>query len=240
MRSFRLILFSIASVLLCFCSKKEVPAPVPVISIDTIKPGSYFPVYPGSWWKYKVTDTISTQIQLYSTDSNYILSDYYLNYKQTKVYTPFFYNKYPQQYWWDKANALLQAGPIYGYFQLPKVSHSVYWEVNMKPIQFLSETPGACHIRPGFTHYDNRNGNNTSMEETYLYIEKKKVGEDSVLHVTGRYLNQGVIDVQYFNRDQITHTEYTKWKGLTLKWNYDTLMHDTLLKVQLLDYYINR
>ena len=58
-------------VLLAFsCKKKElgvVPDPVPInnpIVYDTIKPNSYLPVFPGSWWKYldSENDTIMENV----------------------------------------------------------------------------------------------------------------------------------------------------------------------------------
>src|SRR5688572_24102521 len=35
------------------CKKSEDPGMPPSRPLDTIKPNPYFPVYPGSWWKYR-------------------------------------------------------------------------------------------------------------------------------------------------------------------------------------------
>jgi len=77
-----------------FACKKDIPVtePDPVNNMngyDTLKPLNYYPVYPGSYWRYLENDT-DTVIQ--STSSNY-LPHSYLSYKGLDDY-----GNYVEQY----------------------------------------------------------------------------------------------------------------------------------------------
>ena len=76
------------------CEKAEEPLP------PIVEPGSYFPVYPGSWWKYidKLNDT-----SLSSTSDGYLVHSFKIDDE-------------PEQYSAPKRVPFLNGEPIYGYY----------------------------------------------------------------------------------------------------------------------------
>lgn len=202
-------------------------APVLVVKPDTIKPGPYFPVYPGSWWQYKITDSSGTVIETYSVSATYLPLSYCYRYVSTQctnwsdtVFVPGYKNE-----------------AIFGYKKLPKIN-TPYPYGQLGPIEFISEKTGTCSIRPNYTIWDTRTGCNC-IEEYYTFISKTKIGNDSVLIATGSFFKTaGPVSPNHPN--QVTHAEFVKFKGLTDYWIYDTIQHDTLKRIRLLSCFVNQ
>lgn len=248
---FRALLLVVSVMFLAYCTKKEVPVPTSTSSNtyskpDTIKPGAYFPVFPGSWWVYKITDTVSTRVDSVICSTSYKPFVYCLNdgtactHWSDTIFVPYVRGGalFPVS---DiqvggimySGGVLNKAGPIIGYKQMPTVKF-VYVGTG-SPKEFLSEKPGPCNLRHDFTYWDCRTGCLIAFEEVYQNIYKKKVGLDSVLCTEGVFLNAGQINKGI---KLVTYTEYKKDIGLSLKLTIDTVRHDTLMKMELLNYHI--
>lgn len=118
-----------------FCRKKEnasttlstnpfpTPSPITQKKIDTIKPDSYFPAYPGSWWTYKnsngttETHTVATKyvkdiIKIYDMNTGS-----YITYEDTS-YVPSYEG---QLLWKNNWHYYITCGAIYIPQQVPLV-----------------------------------------------------------------------------------------------------------------------
>jgi len=179
-----------------------------------IEPGSYFPVYPGSWWKYIIND--STIIK----DSTSV--DYYLDCLppecSEQVYVPIYYSA--------SNSPIAINGPVYKYRKIinyPKRGPgSQLWPI-------LSETIGySFDVLPYEVAHS-------------PYIERATVqakifnGQDSILIITGHFEDVYGTDTLPLKR----HREFTKNIGLSMNVLYDTIKMDTVYKGILIDHYIN-
>lgn len=200
------------------CQKKDVISPAAPPAYRTIYPGNYFPVYPGSSWKY-VTNKTDTSVIFSSPD--YVKHSYLVSdrggpggsdiYSDT-VYVPFW-----------------KGMPIYGYNKVQKmVPLSTY---DLRPI--LSETVGFYFEKD---HSDPRYS--TSMYSLMLRVIEKTVNVkgDSILVIRGVIpAYTGNSNPPYFEQVYI----YTKYVGLSGEYIINTDTHDTTRRVELVDYSIN-
>jgi hypothetical protein len=205
----RLLKLSIFLLIFSFltCNKEDEPR--------IIEPGSYFPVYPGSWWKYTVNDTISIKD---STGEDYIL---HLQPPENseQVYVPVFYAK--------PGSPVSINGPVFKYDKIinyPKRGPgSQLWPILSERIGFsFSVTPYDVTHAP--------------YEEKATVQEKLFNGRDSVLIITGHFED-------IYGRDTfplLRHREFIKNVGLSLNVLIDTVSMDTVYKGVLTEYHINR
>ena len=187
------------------------------IVYDTIKPGNYLPVYPGTWWRYLVNDkmividSVSMEYRLHSyrnsPDYNYDEDgDLIITYSDS-VYVPF-----------------LNSQPIYGYFKIewimpPFGNYYTKWPI-------LSETVGFKFER---NWEDKRFGDFSEKVEVKNIIFN---GIDSVLILEGHWAyGPNVANKSY--------QEFAKGIGLTKELIIDTVNLDTLSKKRLIDYFVN-
>ncbi len=209
---FSLILIALFSTMFFACEKNQEIPMAKEPSYDTIYPRSYFPVYPGSWWKYKInnaeiiTSSVSNEYQLnfYRISDNSSLAP--LLYSDT-VYVP-----------------LLDAQPIYGYEKIewrrpPFGDYYIEWPI-------LSETVGFKFER---NWEDKRYGDFTEKVEVK---QKLLHGTDSVLILEGHW-------VYGPNQKNKSYQTYIKEIGLVKEFIVDTTTSDTLYKKELIDYFVN-
>jgi len=182
---------------------------------SVIEPGSYFPVYPGSWWKYAVNDTL---IITDSTAHDYVLHNYIIYYDDN---TPVYSDKYYVPYYYSSYQSPLGiTGPIYRY---DKVVVTL-WPPGNTTWPILKE-----HTGSHFTAIPE--DNHTTVVETITVTEKYFNGQDSVLVLVGRP-NLDVSDIHV--------REFYKDIGLARDFRIDTISGDTSNKIILVDYHISR
>jgi len=199
-----LLLFSLIA------CKKENDYPI-------IEPGSYFPVYPDSFWKYLVDDSILT---MDSTNDNYELNHVKLSYSYDD-YTEYCYTPY------YNANNL---SPIPYSCCVYKYGRYVYNSLTPTQIwPFLSETIGYTFPLTPISQYPTNNEH---------FIVKAKIfnGQDSVLIQEATYFKN---NYPQFTSSRKRYQEYIKGVGLAKDIVYDTITHDTISKKILVDYFIS-
>lgn len=122
------IIFILTSLLLLTqCKKEDLKSTEATIdSPDTISPGSFYPIYPGSFWEYRINDSI---IKKHETSPIFVLDSFLTN-----NWSPKFYSK-------PAYVPLLDGEPIYRY---QKVVTSNWHGANHPEIlqSFLSENVG--------------------------------------------------------------------------------------------------
>jgi hypothetical protein len=182
-----------------------------------IEPGSYFPVYPDSFWKYLVDDSI---IIMDSTNDSYCLHHYQL----TDTYDEYSEYSYVPFYNSSDLSPLGYTGAIYKYGR--------YVHNSLTPSQvwpFLSETIGYSFSRDPVSQYPSNNE---------LFTVKAKVfnGQDSVLIQEATYFKN---NYPQFTSSSKRYQEYIKGVGLAKDIVYDTITHDTISKKILVDYFIS-
>jgi len=206
MRLLKLTFFLLIFLLIA-CNKED--------NYRIIEPGSYFPVYPGSWWKYIIND--STIIKD-STSENYMLKSLPPEYSE-QVYVPIYYSA--------SGSPVAINGPVYKYHKIinyPKRGPgSQLWPI-------LSETIGYSF---DVTPYDVTH--NPVIERATVQA-KIYNGQDSILIITGHFEDVYGTDTLPLKR----HREFIKNIGLSMNVLYDTVKMDTVYKGMLLDYYINK
>jgi hypothetical protein len=186
----------------------------------TIEPGPYFPVYPGSFWKYQVND--STFV-IDSTSKYFLLYDYTidddisnLHYSST-AYVPWYYS--------SEGSPIGYTGPMFVYNG--EILDDPIWGTTFWPI--LSEdTSFVFDASP----------RHVAAEVIDEMVATGKIfnGTDSVLILTGTpYANNTVV----LDRG-IRHMEFEKFVGLTLDYRVVPITNDTLYKKVLVDYYIEK
>jgi hypothetical protein len=181
---------------------------------SVIEPGSYFPVYPGSWWKYAVNDTL---IITDSTAHDYVLHNYVDYYDND---SPVYSDKYYVPYYYSSSHSPMGiTGPIYRY---DKVVVTIQPQGNsLWPI--LREQTGAFTAVPVDNH--------VSVYETITVNEKYFNGQDSVLVLVGR-ANLDVADIHI--------REFYKDIGIARDYYIDPISNDTTYKAILVDYHISK
>lgn len=190
------------------CQKEKGPDP------PIIEPGSYFPVYPNSWWKYLVDDSI---IQFDTTSDDYLV-DSYLLYENPDIYS-------------DPARVpFLNGKPIYGYYFVESIGYpSNYYGLHeLWPI--LSEKAGDY-----FCAYwsDQRYPN----PYEYVTVKSKTFdGTDSVLLLVSGWTT-AYVDYDVYPKKR--YRTFVKGIGLTNDILVDTVTSDTLSRKILIDYFVN-
>lgn len=205
------------------------PSVVVPKKIDTLKPLSYFPVFPGSYWKYLVNnqDTLRIQtnptyikdsypIQIYSAQNIYHVSD--------TVYVPVITNANPN-YLYDYVFASTSKA-IYQYSSIVQMGIASSASTGLIKAAFLSESIGAVITRGG---YDFRY---PDFRETIVVTQKTAINGDSVLILKGQYNKTNLPNL-------FSYEKYIKNVGLSLRYVTDSISHDTVYKCKLLSYYIN-
>jgi len=211
------LLFLVLIILGVSCSKEVKDEP------RVIEPGSYFPVYPGSWWIYNINDSIIVKD---STYPNYILTEIPSQaIDKEQVYVPFLNTSLDEPIEINGSNAI--NGFVFKYdrvvFYPKKGPGNTLWPI-------LSERIGQ---RFDVIPYDVTH--NPTIEKSTVQA-KVFNGQDSVLIINSYFTNIGTHEVLPFKR----HREFTKNIGLSMNVLYDTLKGDTVYKKILLDYYVNR
>ena len=185
------------------CKKENQP--------EIIEPGSYFPVYPNSWWKYLVNDSIEI---IDSTSPDYVLYNYKLDDAEYQAFVPLYYS--------SDLSPVGISGPIFRYDKL--IWHKWYgyllWPILREEVGFVfDEHPGDQY---------------PEWIEKYKVESKSFNGKDSVLIFSAKpyYWYDPVTS-------QKRYVEYVKGIGLVSNVVFDTISNDTLSKVILIDYYVN-
>ncbi|MCK9401736.1 MAG: hypothetical protein M0Q51_17355 [Bacteroidales bacterium] len=176
---------------------------------EIIRPGSYFPVYPNSWWKYLKNNTDTVTV---TTSETYILHKYELTSDphpvtySDPVYVPFYSGR-----------------PIYGY---DKIDYCPWIEPHYSRWPILREEIGYSYSREWWC--DER-----SDYECEMVVVKDKIfnGQDSVLILESTFECPYPCHMKRYR-------EFTKYIGSTLDILYDSFTFDTISKSVLIDYHI--
>jgi len=198
------------SMLLIICAgcQKETEAPI-------IEPGSYYPVYPNSWWKYLINDSI---VQRDTTSDDYIVHSY-LIYDDPEKYS-------------DPARVpFLNGQPIYGYNFIESIGYpDNYYGLNeLWPI--LSEKVGETFWKYWVDHrYDRPCELVTVKSKTFN-------GTDSVLLLVSGWTSN--LSYDHYIYPEVRYRTFVKGVGLTSDILVDTVTSDTLSKKVLIDYFVN-
>ncbi len=224
-------------ILLSSCDK-EGCSNCPTGNSDTIKPLSYFPAYPGSYWKYRLIqnqyDPNSPNYDLVKSDTSYkeitTSPDYQLHGYLTRENYDYSISPYQpvsnpdSQYvpFYDNI-------PIYGYHKIDYLDKPPFGPISFARYPFLSEEIGFT-FKNGW--YDGRFG----YLGPYYEILSKDVNPtgDSIITVFGDY-KLGPIEM-------IGGEEwkwYQKDVGLISHYIFSNLIGDTIKKMDLIDYFIN-
>jgi hypothetical protein len=179
-----------------------------------IEPGPYYPVYPDSWWKYLINDSI---VQRDTTSDDYIVHSY-LIYDDPNKYS-------------DAARVpFLNGQPIYRYNFVESIGYPAdyYGLHELWPI--LSETVGYSFWISWF------DGRYAQLNEEVTVKSKTFDGTDSVLLLVSGWTN---LYVDYYVYPEKRYRTFVKGVGLTSDILVDTVTSDTLSKKILIDYYVN-
>jgi hypothetical protein len=199
------ITFVLLMISLISCKKEN--------NIPIVEPGSYFPVYPDSWWKYSINDSL---IIMDSTSDSYILGYYLYTYED--CYVPY-YNSAP-------GSPIVYIGPIFKYDKTAFISKkgpgTVYWPI-------LSENIGHHFDMSPRVSYN-------PIVERALVEGKIFNGQDSILIINSHFTKLDYEDTLPLKR----HREYIKNIGLAIDILYDTIKNDTVSKIILIDHHINK
>lgn len=201
--------------ILFFSCKKEQNITPPISTYDTISPKSYFPAYPGSWWKYIVN---GTDVVFDTTSSSYLMNYYVKNryWDSTAHLIPVYSDTCYVPYF----NSI----PVYGYEKLvwvrpPFGDYYTKWPV-------LSETIGFTFDRDWT---DKRYGD---FAEKVVVKDKFFNGTDSILKLESHW-------VYGPNTAQKRFQQWGKGIGLMNDYIIDTISSDTLYSKILTDHFIN-
>jgi len=195
--------------IICAGCRKENEPPI-------IEPGSYFPVYPNSWWKYLVNDSI---IYIDTTSDDYIVHSFKIDGKPDKYSEP---ARVP----------FLNSEPIYGYcfvedVYMPETPYDGIYK--LWPI--LSETVGDIFWGYFVDHRMDR------LCELVTVKSKSFNGTDSVLFlVSGESSISRYPDYIF---PEVRYRYFVKGVGCISDIVVDTVTSDTVSKKILIDYYVN-
>lgn len=195
--------------------KKKSDSPVINATYDTLRPLSYFPVLPGSFWKYKEWNKSSgdTLIRIDTTSNKYILHQYQFEIDSfsVPVYVPF-----------------LNGSPIYEY---DRISCNDYgYHCCRYPI--LSEQIGYS-----FGRYIGDPRFNPWFIETIVFEKRTDNLGDSILILKTYHINKS--EPMALPSQFVDWTIYKKNIGLFFNCSVDTTINDTIQKRWLIDFSIN-
>jgi hypothetical protein len=227
----RLYKIIVLSIMLLSCKKDIIKDDSNLIPFDTIKPLSYYPVYPGSYWTYLTTyrhyvfDDVNNVYVITSVDSaivtdtsatRYMLNSYIMGWdnknqqiRSDSVFVPFFNDE-----------------PIYQYSTLKEIMNGAVPPFYGK-YKFFSKSVGDTFP----TSY-----NKSHMTYTGLclkVISKYSTnGNDSIVYLRG----------SYYGNSHNYETEkflYKKDVGLIFHARYSPILQDTFYRKELLDFKVN-
>lgn len=183
---------------------------------DLIYPGSYYPCFPNSWWKYEVNDTTI----ITSSASNYELHSYLLD--PGTASTPPNLEKFSEPTYVPVVDGV----HIYGYKKIQWGSECHHCSNGFYLERFMSEEVGTI-FRRGFK--------DTFWGDFGEYVEVVYKGFDGMYEVIKLEGGWGDYGPNHRNR---TYEVFQKNVGMTSKITVDTLTNDTVYKAILIDYYI--
>ena len=209
MRYLILILFAAG---LCQC-KKDVSLKL----IPTLKPLSYYPIFPGSSWKYIQNDTDTV---VHTSSNSYVEHTYLKGYEYDK------HGKRSEVYSDPVYIPLLNNSPIYQYNKIecippPFGDYNRSWPI-------LSEVVGHQFARQ---FMDQRYCQ--CVETVTVHQKTINANSDSIIVLKGRW-TQGP------NINKNSYQVYTKNIGLSSHFIIDTIAMDTTYKLELFTYHINQ
>lgn len=212
MKSFVGFILALIFITLFACEKE--PSSNVIIPKKTVHPRPYFPVYPGSWWKYEINkkDTV-----VRSTSEKYIPHSYWKAMKYVNgiqvidstevVLVPFY-----------------DGEPIYGYDEIRQV-FSGNGVMYRSPL--LRDKVGTKFIRGGYNHHF------PELSETVTVEEKFFNGSDTVIVLKGRWFSDLLMPHHVYE-------EFAKDKGLIKRYHVLNSNSDTIYSEELIDHYINQ
>jgi hypothetical protein len=211
-------------------SSDEIINVVPIY--DTIKPLSYFPVFPGSYWRYVIYKNFNDDISFDSeTDTSYsydsVSSEYLLHSYLIMPDWDLNNNVYIERYSDTVYVPFLNGEPIYGYNRIDEaaqLSAPTYYQ----KYPFLSETLGDKF----YTHYYDPRWDYLGP---YMEVVEKKVDthNDSIIVLRGDYYGN-------YNNYVVDNYIYKKDVGLVFYYVTSKVHTDTLYRKKLIDYYIKK
>lgn len=194
---------------------------------DTIFPKSYFPVYPGSYWTYRIiqknyqftgaeyTGPMTGIDTTYVTESTAPEYHFLVEYDGLDVWPDSIYVP------------LLNGEPIAGYKSLAYYGYIEYYYYFTS---FLREEVGSNFTEGGYL-----GPHSSYMGPHYTVLDKTvDANGDSLIVVYGDYET-----TFEHNWTKEIYQHYHKGVGLTLEIDYRAEINDTLIKKELVDYYIN-
>jgi hypothetical protein len=204
----KFIYFALFLLLICAGCQKEIEPPI-------IEPGSYYPVYPNSWWKYLINDSI---VQRDTTSDDYIVHSY-LIYDDPEKYS-------------DPARVPFINGlPIYGYNFVESIGYpDNYYGLN-KLWPILSEKIGDSFWSFWVDHRYSRPCELVTVQSTTFN------GTDSLLLLVSGYTTINIYD--HYIYPEIRYRTFVKGVGCISDIVVDTVTSDTLSRKILIDYYVN-
>ena len=178
-----------------------------------IYPGSYFPVYPGSWWKYMTWDNsiITHSVNPTYKLDKYVTWDVYNDGHKAEYSDPCYVPFYDGQ-------------PIYGYDKIDK-GEAAPFATCYKRWPILSEQTGFSFQKEWVDH------RYITCYEVVGVMGKYFNGTDSILVQKIKMIPCPV--------DLVTIQEFAKNIGLIKQFSYDTITFDTVSKIWLIDYYVS-
>ncbi|MBL7931487.1 MAG: hypothetical protein JNL60_06280 [Bacteroidia bacterium] len=191
----------------CKKGKQTEPEPNVYHQPETLKPLSYYPMFPGSYWIYLNQKGDSVK---FVTDNTYKKHCYNRSVEDT-VLVPFL-----------KGPGDSEGHPIYQYDVISEFPPRLDNKPVLKRTTYISEVVGKQFKRGGF---DSRYGDH---RDVFTVKEKIKLNNDSVLVITG-------------GNFVYSHTErYAKNVGLIWSCKVDSSSKDTIERLSLVKFYINR
>ncbi len=197
------------------CKKNEDPGMPPSTPLDTIKPNPYFPVYPGSWWKYSSNkgDTSTT-----ASGKEYVM-DYYWYEDDTKR---------------KRIYAAMIAG--YGGRKIWGRREKVTWST-VSPKLFIPVVSDSLTVGAGW-----ETGRSNSQNYTVAGIKTK---DTAIIIAGKTYSPVIVVDHSYaglFNPVKRYAIEYyAKDIGLVKRENFHYTNPDSVISyIEITSYFINR
>ena len=188
------------------CQKEKEPT--------IIEPGSYFPVYPNSWWKYLVNNS---DIQIDTTSDDYIVHSF-------KV------DGDPDRYSDPARVTFFNGEPIYGYYYV----ESVYFPTT--PYDGIQELWPILSETVGFTFHRGWNDERIGHPEEIVCVKSKTFnGQDSILMLESHWESWS-IGGGFSNK---RYRQFYKNIGLVSEILVDTATSDTLSKKILIDCFVN-
>jgi len=204
-----------------------------IVVPDTLEPLSFFPVYPGSFWEYNVTEKplivkgspvrfclsgeIKTSEEILTTAPEYKLDSFIVEANSeediysTPVYVPFY-----------------EGEAIYEYDKIEQNTGVPFGFSTFTRFPILSEEIG-LKFREGY-----HNPRQTYLGLNYEVINKElDINGDSILTIKGTY-ETTTLD----RENQEVTLIYKKNVGLIKSYIYHTEIRDTIEKRELVDYFI--